>query len=64
MSTDHGQINDGCLLNIDFSRTLIAEESFYFYCFHSASRKGIDATRSSRLAARDQVDSDHPTRFL
>jgi hypothetical protein len=29
-----------------------------------ASRKGIDATRSSRLAARDQVDSDHPTRFL
>jgi hypothetical protein len=64
MSTDHGWINDGGLLNIDFSRTLTAQEILYFYCFHSASRKRIDATRSSRLAARDQVDSDHPSKFL
>jgi hypothetical protein len=63
ISTDHGWTNVGWLLNIDFSRTLTAQESFYSYFFHLASQKGIDATRSSRLAARDQVDSDHPTRL-
>jgi hypothetical protein len=41
-----------------FLRTLTAQENFYFYCFHLASRKGIDATRSSRVAARDQIDKD------
>jgi hypothetical protein len=64
MSTDHGRISDGCLLHMDFSRTSTSQDNFYFYYFHLASRKGIDATWSSRLAARDQVDSDHPTRFL
>jgi hypothetical protein len=49
---------DGRLLHVDFSRTLTARENFYFYCFHLASRKGIDATRSSRFAAREQVDRD------
>jgi hypothetical protein len=36
----------------------IARENFYFYCFHLVSRKGIDTPRSSRFAARDQVDKD------
>jgi hypothetical protein len=58
MSTGRERIHDGWLLHIDFSRTLIARENFFFYCFHLASRKGIDATRSSRFAARDQVDRD------
>jgi hypothetical protein len=49
---------DGWLLHIDFSRTLTAQENFYFYCFHLASRKGIDTPRSSRFEARDQVDRD------
>jgi hypothetical protein len=62
MNTDQERISDGLLLHINFSRTLTAQENFY--CFHLASRKGIDATRSSRLAARGQVDSDYPTRFL
>jgi hypothetical protein len=64
MSMDQERISDGWLLHIDFSRTLTAQGNFYFYCFHLASRKGIEATRSSRFAARDQVDGAHPTRFL
>jgi hypothetical protein len=43
---------------------LTAQENFYFYCSNLASQKGIDATRSWRLAASDRIDSDHPTRFL
>jgi hypothetical protein len=58
MSTDQEWIHDGWLLHINFSRTWTAQENFYFYCFHLASRKGIDATRSSRFATRDQVDRD------
>jgi hypothetical protein len=37
--------------NLDCSRKI-----FYFYYFHLASRNRIDATRSSRLVAWDQVD--------
>jgi hypothetical protein len=58
MSTDQEWIHDGWLLHIDLSRTLTAQENFYFYCFHLASRKGIDAMRSSRFVARDHVDRD------
>jgi hypothetical protein len=58
MSTDQEWIHDGWLLHIDFSRTLTTRENFYFYCFHLARRKGIDATRSSRIAAWGQVDRD------
>jgi hypothetical protein len=43
----------GFFENLDCSR------NFYFYCFHLASRKGNDATWSSRLAARNQVDRDY-----
>jgi hypothetical protein len=43
---------------MDFSRTLTAQDNFYFYYFHLALREGIDATRPSRLAARNHVDSD------
>jgi hypothetical protein len=63
MSTDHGRISDGRLLHRDFSRTSTAQDNFYFYCFHLASRKGIDATRLLTLAARDHVDSDPPLDF-
>jgi hypothetical protein len=62
-STDQERIHDGWLLHVDYSRTLTAQEkNFYFYCFHLASRKGIDATRSSRFTARDQFvrDSNRP----
>jgi hypothetical protein len=58
MSTDQERIRDGWPLHIDFSRTLTTQENFYFCCFHLASRKRIDATRSSRFVARDQVDRD------
>jgi hypothetical protein len=59
MSMDQKRIRDGRLFQIDFSRILTAQENFYFYCFHSTSQKGIDATRSSRFAARNQVDGDY-----
>jgi hypothetical protein len=36
----------------------LLEKSFYFYYFHLASRDRIDATRSSRIAAWDQVNDD------
>jgi hypothetical protein len=59
MSTDQERIHDGWLLHVDYSRTLTAQEkSFYFYCFHLASRKGIDATRSSWFTTRDQFNRD------
>jgi hypothetical protein len=35
---------------------LTAQENFYVYCFYLASRRGIDAIRSSRVAARDQIN--------
>jgi hypothetical protein len=57
MSTDQERIHDGWLLLADYSRTLTAQEkSFYFYRFHLASRKRIDATRSSELATCCQAD--------
>jgi hypothetical protein len=34
----------------------LLEKNFYVYDFRLAGRRGIDATRSSRLAARGQVD--------
>jgi hypothetical protein len=36
----------------------LLEKNFYFYRFHLASRKGIDATRSSWFTTRDQFDRD------
>jgi hypothetical protein len=42
----------------------IAQENFYFYCFHLISKKGIDTPRSSRFAARDQVDRDFQKTIL
>jgi hypothetical protein len=56
MSADQERIHDGWLLHVDYSRTLTARENFYVYDFRLAGRRGIDATRSSRLAARGQVD--------
>jgi hypothetical protein len=38
----------------------LLEKGFYFYCFRLASRRGFDATRSSRFTARDQFDRDFP----
>jgi hypothetical protein len=38
---------------------LTAQEKFYFYGFHLAGRKGLDATRSSSLAARNKVDGGY-----
>jgi hypothetical protein len=55
MITDHGRISNEGLFNIDFSRTLIAQEnststsSTYWW-------NGVDAKRTSRLAVRDQVE--------
>jgi hypothetical protein len=55
-SMDQERIHDGGLLHVDYSRTLTAQEkSFYFYRFHLARRKRIDATRLSRFMARDQL---------
>jgi hypothetical protein len=39
MSTDQEWIHDGWPLHIDYSRTLTAQEIFYFYCLHLASKK-------------------------
>jgi hypothetical protein len=44
--------------NLDCSRKLC----FYFY--NLSDWKGVDVARMSGLATRDQVDGDHPTRFL
>jgi hypothetical protein len=63
---DHGSWTDKrwitlkhCLFeNLDCSRKL------YFYFFHLAGEKAVDATRSSRLAAGDQIGSDHQNRLL
>jgi hypothetical protein len=55
MSTDQERIHDGWLFHTDYSRTLTAQENFYVYGFCLAGRKGIDATRLSRLAAWGQV---------
>jgi hypothetical protein len=41
MSTDRDENAMDDFPHIDFSRTFIARENFYFYCFHLASRKGI-----------------------
>jgi hypothetical protein len=41
MGMDQERMRDGRLLHKDFSRTLTTHESFYFYCFHLASRKEL-----------------------
>jgi hypothetical protein len=43
---------------LDCSRKLC----FYFY--NLSDWKGVDVARMLGLATRDQVDGDHPTRFL
>jgi hypothetical protein len=57
---EHGlrQKRDGWILHTDYSRTLTAQENFYVQCSPLASRREIDATRSSRFVARDQFDRD------
>jgi hypothetical protein len=45
----------GFFENLDYSRKL------YFY--YLSDRKGVDVKRSSRLAARNQVDRDYQKTF-
>jgi hypothetical protein len=61
-STDQERIHDQWLLHIDFSRTLTAQENFYVYCFHLASRKELmlQGRRELRHEAKSTEISKRP----